>query len=239
MSVARPPAEVNRRAFLGCGALTALAVLRGSEPTALGAAPGPVSQPGPRTELLFEGRSPLRASQLAPHTDYVFAYPHAGTPCFLLDLGRPLPAVRVELRGGGDYAWPGGVGPGGGVVAYSAICPHTYTHPTREGAMIHYFAPDQPATVARRGGVVTCCVHGSAFDPARGAVPLQPPAEVPLAAVRLEWDPATDGLHAVGLAGLPVFAEFFASFPRSSRAEVGATTAVWPLARYSAAVFPC
>jgi Rieske Fe-S protein len=188
---------------------------------------------------LWEGQSPLRASQLAPHADYVFAYPHEGTPCFLLHLGRPVPAARVPLREGGDYVWPGGAGPGGAVVAYSAICPHTYTHPTRETAMIRYFPPDQPATVARRGGVVTCCVHGSAFDPARGAVPLQPPAEVPLAAVLLEWDPATDGLHAVGLAGVPVFTEFFASFPKSPRGEVGATTGVWPLARYSATVFPC
>jgi Rieske Fe-S protein len=131
------------------------------------------------------------------------------------------------------------VGPAGAIVAYSAICPHTYTHPTRENAMIRYFAPEQPATLAGRGGVITCCVHGSAFDPARGAVPLQPPAELPLAAVLLEWDPATDGLHAVGLAGVSVFGPFFSSFPKSARGEVGPTTAVWPLSAYSVAVFSC
>jgi Rieske Fe-S protein len=169
----------------------------------------------------------------------VFHYPFEGTPCFLLELAAPVPAADVPLRGGGQYAWPGGVGPRRSVVAFSAICPHTYTHPTRESAMIHYFAPDQPATVAQRGGIITCCVHGSAFDPRQGAVPLQPPAEVPLAAVRLEWDEATDGLTATGVVGRPVFEEFFKGFPRNSRREVEGGTIVWPLARYTRAVLPC
>ncbi len=235
---------MRRRAFLGCGAAATLAALRGPwAPSATGA-PGvaPAAAPvrrGSRVQLLWEGKTPLRAARLAPHTDYVFFYPFEGTPCFLLDLGRPVPGARVTLRGGGEYGWPGGVGKTGSIVAYSAICPHTYTHPTRDSAMIHYFAPDQPATVAQRGGVITCCVHGSAFDPTQGAVPLQPPAEVPLAAVLLEWDAETDALHAVGVAGRPVFEEFFKSFPRSARREVEGTTPVWALARYTGAVLPC
>ncbi len=180
-----------------------MALLRGACPVGeLGVAEAQ-GQRGTRVQLVLDGGAALRASQLVPERDYVFLYPFEGTPCFLLDLGRPVPAAQVTLRDGGSYAWPGGVGRGRSIVAYAAICPHTYTHPTREAAMIHYFPADQPATVAGRGGIITCCVHGSAFDPARGAVPLQPPAELPLAAVLLEWDEATDGLHAVGVAGRP------------------------------------
>jgi arsenite oxidase small subunit len=230
---------VRRRAFLGCGALAGVGWLRGGWPPASPGAAEAQAQPGPRVQLVGEDRSPLQASQLVPHRDYLFFYPFEGTPCFLLDLGRPVPAVQVTLRGGGAYAWPGGVGRGRSVVAYSAICPHTYTHPTAEAAMIHYFAPDRPATVARRGGVITCCVHGSAFDPAEGAVPLQPPAEVPLAAVVLEWDPGADTLRATGVTGRPVFDEFFRSFPRSARQPTAGTTVVRELARYSRAILPC
>lgn len=228
---------MRRRAFLGCGAAAALAALRGAA-SAPGRAEAQV-QRGPRVQLRWEDQGPLETARLAPHRDYVFAYPFESTPAFLLDLGRPLAGGDVPLRAGGGYAWPGGVGRNRSIVAYSAICPHTYTHPSRETAMIHYFAPDQPATVARRGGVITCCVHGSAFDPAQGAAPLQPPAEVPLAAVLLEWDAESDGLHAVGVAGRPVFAEFFRSFPRSGRRQVEGATAVWELERYSAAVLGC
>jgi Rieske Fe-S protein len=233
--------RVRRRALLGCGALAALAAIRASRG---GGLPGVASaetevQRWPRAELRWEGRGSLRAAEIVPHADYVFAYPFDGTPCFLLDLGRPLPGADLALRAGGGYTWPGGVGQRRSVVAYSAICPHTYTHPTRDAAMIHYFPPDQPATVAQRGGVITCCVHGSAFDPGQGAVPLQPPAEVPLATVLLEWDVRTDGLHAVGIAGRPVFVEFFKSFPKSARREVEGGTVVQELAGYTRSILPC
>jgi hypothetical protein len=104
--------------------------------------------------------------------------------------------------------------------------------------VIHYFPADQPATVAGRRGIITCCVHRSAFDPG-GVVPLHPPAELPLAAILLEWDEATDGLHAVGVTGRPVFEEFFKDFPRSPRGKGEGTTQVWELERHSAATLPC
>jgi arsenite oxidase small subunit len=230
---------VRRRGFLGCSAVAGVALLRGAWPAAAPGAAEAQLQPSARARLVLEGGAPLRASRLIPHADYVFLYPFDGTPCFLLDLGKPVPPADVPLRTGGSYAWPGGVGRDRSIVAYAAVCPHTYTHPTREAAMIHYFPPDQPATVAQRGGVITCCVHGSAFDPARGAVPLQPPAELPLAAIVLEWDEVTDGLAAAGIVGQPVFVEFFKSFPRSARREVTGVTTVWELARYSRGVLPC
>ena len=230
---------MRRRGFLACSAVAGVALLRGSWPVAAPGAAEAQLQRGARARLVLEDGTPLRASRLAPHADYVFLYPFEGTPCFLLDLGKPVLPAEVPLRTGGGYAWPGGVGRGRSIVAYTAICPHTYVHPTREVAMIHYFAPDQPATVAGQGGIITCCVHGSVFDPARGAVPLQPPAELPLAAVLLEWDEASDGLAAAGVAGRPVFEEFYKSFPKSARREVAGTTTVWELARYSGAVLPC
>lgn len=230
---------MNRRAFLGCGALAGIAALRRPGPATALAAGGAQLQPGHRVQLLAEDKHPLRASELRPHTDYIFFYPFESTPCFLLDLGRPVAGGHVPLREGGAYAWAGGVGRQRSVLAFSAICPHAYTHPTREHAMIHYFPPDQPATVAQRGGVITCCVHGSAFDPVQGAVPLQPPAELPLAAVALEWDERTDGLFAVGVVGRPVFEEFYRSFPKTSRREVEAMTSVWELSRYSRVILPC
>jgi Rieske Fe-S protein len=232
-------AGVERRAFLGCGAVAGLAWLRGSWPLAVPGAAHASVERGPRVQLVLEGGAPVRTSQIIPHRDYVFFYPFDGTPCFLLDLGTAVPGADVPLRTGGSYAWPGGVGRGRSLVAYSAICPHTYTHPTREAAMIHYFAPDQPASVVQRGGVITCCVHGSAFDPAHGAVPLQPPAELPLATVLLEWDEASDGVTAVGVLGRPVFTEFFKSFPRIARRDVAGTTTVRELAHYSAGILPC
>jgi arsenite oxidase small subunit len=192
---------MRRRGFLGCGAVAGVALFRGTWPLPAAGAVEAQMQRGPRVQLVLDGGAALRASRLVPERDYVLLYPFEGTPCFLLDLGRPVPAAEVTLRDGGRYAWPGGVGRGRSIVAYAAICPHTYTHPTREAAMIHYFPADQPATVAGRGGIITCCVHGSAFDPARGAVPLQPPAELPLAAVLLEWEEAS-GLRGV-LQGLP------------------------------------
>ncbi|HEV8307754.1 MAG TPA: (2Fe-2S)-binding protein [Methylomirabilota bacterium] len=228
---------MRRRAFLGCGALAAIATLRETGILAASGAAEAQLRPGARAQLLRDGSTPLAASDLVPHQTYVFFYPFESTPCFLLDLGRPVTPVRVT--GGGGYEAPGGVGKSRSIVAFSAICPHTYTHPTREHAMIHYFGPGQPATVAQRDTVITCCVHGSAFDPLQGAVPIQPPAELPLAAVILEWDEAADALYAVGVVGRPVFEEFFRSFPRSGRREVQGVTPVWELTRFARAVLPC
>lgn len=229
-----------RRGFLAsCGA-AAMAAL-GTRWPAVDAAPGALlAVAGPRVQLVLAGGAPVAASRLVRHGSYVFLYPFESTPCFLLDLGRAVPGMQVALRGTeGAYAWAGGVGPRRSIVAYSAICPHAYTHPTREVAMIHYDGPDTPATVAQRTGVVTCCAHGSTFDPTRGSVPLQPPAEIPLAGIVLEWDADTDGLFARGVVGRPVFEEFFRSFPKSARREVQGSTPVWELERYSRAVLSC
>ena len=189
--------------------------------------------------LTEDGSRPLEASQLAHHRAYIFNYPYESTPCFLLDVGEKVPGARVPLRTGAAYAWSGGVGRRGSVVAFVAICPHNYTHPTRDLSMLHYSPPGRPAAVTQRDRVITCCAHGSSFDPTRGAVPLQPPAELPLAAVVLEWAAAADGLFATGVLGLPAFEEFFSNFPNRSRRLLEGSTPVWDLEHYCQFVLRC
>src|SRR5688572_3353633 len=73
-----------------------------------------------RSRLLEDGRQPLRASRLAVGRNYIFHYPFEGTPCFLINLGKPT-GEKVPLRteNGSVYEWPGGVGAQRGIVAYS------------------------------------------------------------------------------------------------------------------------
>ena len=229
---------LSRHCFLaGCGALAGVAAV---EDAWASQATPPGSRAWPRVRLIREDGTSLRASDLVAHLSYVFSYPFESTPCFLLDIGEEIPGSRVLVqRDVTGYAWDGGVGARRSILAYSAICPHTQTHPTRESAMINYYGPERASILAGRSKVITCCVHGSAFDVARGAVPLQPPAEVPLAAIVLEWKRDTDALYAVGIVGRPVFEQFFASFPDKARGEVGAVTRVWELSRYTRSATPC
>src|SRR5215470_15163505 len=71
-----------------------------------------------RTRLVDRFGAPLKAGELAAETNYVFHYPFAGTPCFLLRLARPV-TIGASLRreDGATYEWNGGVGPGRTVVA--------------------------------------------------------------------------------------------------------------------------
>ena len=63
--------------------------------------------------LLVDARGePLAASTLAARTNYVFHYPFASTPCFLLNLGEALTVpTTLKQEDGATYAWSGGVGP--------------------------------------------------------------------------------------------------------------------------------
>src|SRR6266545_2634683 len=78
-----------------------------------------------RSRLIDEHGQPLRAGALMIGRNYVFHYPFEGTPCFLLNLGKPTGQnVTLRLEKGGSYEWPGGVGPQRNIVGYSAICSH-------------------------------------------------------------------------------------------------------------------
>lgn len=146
---------------------------------------------------------PLRAAALAAERNYIFHYPYCTTPCFLLDLGRAAPPT-------GDSAWPGGLGPKRSLVAYSAVCSHKLTHPTRDISFIGYRATASPRNCHAR--VIHSCPEGSQYDPAKGARVLSGPAPHPLAAILLEHEQESDAVYAIGTLGAEMFGVFFETF---------------------------
>jgi hypothetical protein len=62
--------------------------------TAIGAQPAfPATDMKPRfyarAQLVDDHKRPIKAASLATGQNYIFHYPFEGTPCFLLNLGRP------------------------------------------------------------------------------------------------------------------------------------------------------
>jgi arsenite oxidase small subunit len=199
-------------------------------------------RPYARTRLVDERGQPLKAASLARGVNYIFHYPYAGTPCFLLDLGASTQrGVRLRTGDGRRYEWPGGVGPRKAVVAYSAICTHRMTYPTRQISFISY-RDRSTAPGAAHSSTIHCCSEHSEFDPAAGAQVVAGPAPQPLAAVLLEYDAAEDGLYAVGTLGSELFNAFFAKYDMKLSLDYGSgdkvkqpvngTTVVIELTRY-------
>ena len=198
-----------------------------------------------RVRLVDIHGTSIKAGALAADTNYVFQYPFAATPCFLLRLPKPA-AARTSLRreDGGRYEWSGGVGGDRSIVAFSAICAHKLAYPTREVSFIRY-QPEKSATSAAR--VIHCCADHSVYDPADGARVLSGPAPQPLAAIVLEHDPASDGLHALGTVGPEQFDAFYGKYEVKlgleygdrARAAVDGTTVVRELAQYCRNTIQC
>jgi hypothetical protein len=117
------------------------------------------------------------------------------------------------------YEWKGGVGAGRSIVAYSAICAHKLSYPTRDISFISYRA-DRSAR-NRFGNVIHCCSEHSQYDPAEGGRVLAGPAPQPLAAILLEHDLNTDQIHAVGTLGGEMFNEFFEKYAFKLELEHG------------------
>jgi arsenite oxidase small subunit len=199
-----------------------------------------------RAKLVDDKGVPIRLAELKPGQNYVFDYPFESTPCFLLNLGRSVNGgTELKTVAGEAYRWNGGVGPQKSVVAYSAICAHKLTYPTRQVSFIGY--REAPSAVAPQGRVITCCSDRSVYDPAAGAKVVTGPAPQPLAAILLEHDAKTDELFAVGTYGGEMFNEFFKRFefrlqleagPRA-KSEVEGTTVVKPMERYSSQWAQC
>ena len=226
---------MERRSFVKACAAAAGAL---SAQTPLAAAPL-TAHMYRRARLVDERGEPLRPDALKPATNYVFDYPYASTPCFLLKLDRPVAPGELKTESGQAYRWEGGVGAGKSVVAYSAICAHKLTYPTKQVSFIGY--RHEPSPVAPQGKVITCCSDRSVYDPAAGAKVVSGPAPQPLAAILLEQDAKSGALYAVGTYGGEMFAEFFRRFdfrlqlemgPRA-RTEVDGTTVVKMLDTYS------
>ncbi len=192
-----------------------------------------------RVQLVDERGAALRAGTIPVRRNLVFHYPYRATPCFLLDLGRPVNArVRLRTESGAEYEWPGGVGPRRSIVAYSAICAHQLAYPTREISFISFRA--EPSARNRHANVIHCCAEHSQYDPAAGARVVAGPAPQPLAAIVLEHDASSDALYAVGTLGGELFDRFFAKYAVRLALETGdgtprpvsGTAAVIPLEEY-------
>jgi len=192
-----------------------------------------------RARLVGTGGEPLKSKAVPAGQNLIFHYPYSGTPCFLLNLGKPTRAVAklatADKRG---YEWSGGTGANGAIVAYSAICAHRLTYPTRDISFISYRAEKTPGN--RHAQVIHCCSEHSQYDPAEGGRVVAGPAPQPLAAILLDYDRAADELYAVGTLGGEVFDEFFAKYEvrlgleygGKARAAVEGTCVVSELERY-------
>lgn len=215
-----------------------------------GLAPGDLRAQGtlrryPPALLVDIHGTPIQATRLAAETNFVFQYPFASTPCFLLRLRKPSPGpATLRREGGARYEWSGGVGPARSIVAFSAICAHKLAYPTREVSFIRY-QPERSSTSG--GAVIHCCADHSVYDPVEGARVVSGPAPQPLAAIVLEHDPATDRLTATGTVGAEQFEAFFAKYEMKlaleyhgrERRPVEGTTVVRELAQYCRNTIQC
>jgi Rieske Fe-S protein len=192
-----------------------------------------------RARLVDANGAPLVGSAIPANRNLIFHYPYAATPCFLLNLGRPAaPSAQLKTADEKRYEWHGGVGAARSIVAYSAICAHRLTYPTRDISFISYRSEKSAAN--RFASVIHCCSEHSQYDPAEGARVVAGPAPQPLAAILLEHDAATDELFAVGTLGGELFNEFFDKYAfrlqlehgAAARAAVDGTCVVQPLENF-------
>ncbi len=201
----------------------------------------------PRTRLTDASGQPLKASSIREHENWAFAYPYVSTPVLLMRLDDPTPRqALIYGRGARPYYWPGGVGPQRTIVAYVAICSHQLSYNSPAVSYLSYHRTRN--RMSRHGRAITCCVHGSVYDPALGGQVLSGPAPFPLAAVVLEHDEKTDGLTASGLVGTFLHRDFFRAHRRDLRKaygrkgyreEVGETTTAMPLEQWTKLVTRC
>ncbi len=237
---------MKRRTFIKlCTSVTAAIA---ANPRLLAAAPTGVTARN-RVKLVDAKGAPVHPDGLAVGQNYIFHYPFQGTPCFLLRLpaGKVKAGIPLKTEKGEVYPWAGGVGKGGTVVAFSAICTHLMTHPTDKLAFIHYYH-GKDSELAGRSDVITCCAHGSVFDPAAGAKVIAGPAPQPLTAIVLELDAKDGGLYAVGTQGADIYHQFFRAFKRELRKQFGrrvakreveGTTTLVPLEEYTKQRIDC
>lgn len=215
---------MERRRFMQMCALAALA--------SAGAEAAPAARPRfyERVRLVDEGGRPVNPLDLAVGRNYVFHYPYAATPCFLLNLGRSTALdVPLTTEAGTPYRWPGGVGPDRSVVGYSAICAHKLAYPTKQVSFISFRDGR-----AGQGQGIHCCAEHSEYDAAAGGRVTGGPAKQPLAAILLEHDGRSESLYAVGTLGGELFDEFFRKYDFKLALDYG--SAARQLARGTAVV---
>jgi Rieske Fe-S protein len=235
---------VKRRDFLGsCTLLSGIAALARAD----GASDAAQIRRYTRSLLVDSNGAPVRQAALAAETNYVFQYPFAATPCFLLRLPEPVaPVAALRREQGSPYASPGGVGPARNLVSFSAICAHKLAYPTRDVSFIRY---QKSRSATSSGRVIHCCADHSVYDPMAGARVVAGPAPQPLASIALEYDPARDEIWALGTIGAEQFAPFFEKYAFKLELEYGgldrarqpveATTVVRELTNYCRTTIEC
>jgi Rieske Fe-S protein len=199
-----------------------------------------------KVKLVDRDRHPIKALSLKANHNYVFNYPYETTPCFLLNLEKPLvDKVSLKNESGKLYEWEGGCGKQKSIVAYSAICAHKLAYPAKQVSFIGFRPSPSPAN--GRGKVITCCADKSVYDPFAGAKVVSGPAPQPLATILLEHDVKSDELFAIGTLGGEKFNEFFQKYDFKLAMESGdrakelvtVSTVVSDLANYSAQTAQC
>ena len=243
------PKSTRRHFVRACLGLATLAVSR----------PSSVAYAAPirhynRVLLTNEKLEPLTAASIKVDEAFIFHYPFVTTPCFLLNLGKKLPpGVTLETDDEEPYSWQGGVGPDRSIVAFSAICAHKFSYPTKTLSFLNY-RPDTVRFKSAQSGeekrkqIIYCCSERSAYDPANGAAVLGGPATQPLAAVELDYDAEKDRFYATGTRGGELYEPFFDKFGfrlaldhemTDVRERVANQTTVYPHAEYSEHAVAC
>ncbi|MGB6500885.1 MAG: Rieske 2Fe-2S domain-containing protein [Thermoplasmata archaeon] len=124
---------------------------------------------------------------------YIFYYPLRNEPNFLLNLAS---LVTQPV--------PGGIGPNGAIVAYSAICQHLGC----PAPALAYYPPGIcPNTPGGKTFYIHCSCHGSTYDVTNSAAILTGPAVLALPQVVLNTPasgPQVNQVFATSVAGVPV-----------------------------------
>ena len=158
----------------------------------------------PAVQLLDTDGAPLTASKVnaeynaATSQLHLFYYPLTNEPNFFLNLAPATPG------GPGATNVPGGVGPTGSIVAYSAICQHLGC----PAPAIAYYPPGtctktfNGKTTKNLSFYIHCSCHGSTYDVTNKADNLTGPAIYPLPQVELLWkDPSAGGDDSIWAVG--------------------------------------
>lgn len=184
--------------------------------------------PTPRSRLVQSSGEPLKPYDLKANEAWVFGYPFVATPCFLIRSANS-----------------------DNILAFSAICTHKMTHPSRPISHIAYRdAPvvfyDKSGEKQERRGLISCCSERSVYDPDNGAEVLAGPAPMPLPRIGLQI--SDESIVAVSSTGGEFYETFLDTFGfrlaiehgiSDVRQRVGTNTVAEPAAAYSGQVIQC
>jgi Rieske Fe-S protein len=161
----------------------------------------------PKVQLIDVNGKPLTIDSASSEYNvgtadlFIFNYPLRNEPNFLLNL-YPANNQAPSPSNPGAAQVPGGIGPNGSIVAFSAICQHLGC----PAPAIAYYPPGTCSQTFNNGTLpfyIHCSCHGSTYDVTNSASNLTGPAVLPLPQVTLEQD--SDGnIFATGLTGPPV-----------------------------------